>query len=182
MQAINIKNTITLNQAYKNSGLIRGLSIKPGKRKRIQDLLRVNPKLKSKNPVRLLGEEVIAFNVVANERSPVNMLKPNSSPPKSHSCAGKDKKVKENNVKKVDETKQLGTKIKTEWKSTIPQMKCKKNPPELSQEPFKKPQSCLGMQILKSVQVFHALGIKGDQKPGFSSFRVLNNSRKPKGF
>lgn len=57
----------------------------------------------------------------------------------------------------------------------------KKNQPELTQETFQKPRSSLGMHMLESVQVFHALGKKSDKRTELSSSWALGNSSNPKG-
>uniref|UniRef100_A0A8C7A1N4 Chromosome 2 open reading frame 78 n=1 Tax=Neovison vison TaxID=452646 RepID=A0A8C7A1N4_NEOVI len=118
-------------------------------------------KIQAKNPECLLGEEVIICNVADGDRAPVNRAKhPNSksqkaassrtSKTKSHGQE-KTKRTRENNPKKAEESKQSGNKVKAEEKPTIPKGKRKKNQPELSQESFKKPRSCLGMHMLESV-------------------------------
>ncbi|XP_047378933.1 uncharacterized protein C2orf78-like [Sciurus carolinensis] len=88
----------------------------------------------------------------------------------------KPKRSRENNSKKAKDSKQAGNKVKTEEKPMVPKEKRKRNQPELSQETFKKPRSYLGMHMLESVQVFHALGKKNDKNPGLSSSRALGNS------
>uniref|UniRef100_A0A8C9NTZ4 DUF4629 domain-containing protein n=1 Tax=Spermophilus dauricus TaxID=99837 RepID=A0A8C9NTZ4_SPEDA len=88
----------------------------------------------------------------------------------------KTKRTRENNSRKAEERKQPGNKVKMEEKPTVSKMKQKRNQPELCQETFKKPRSCLGMHMLESVQVFHALGKKNDKKTGLSSSRALGNS------
>ncbi|XP_047378934.1 uncharacterized protein C2orf78-like [Sciurus carolinensis] len=88
----------------------------------------------------------------------------------------KPKRSTENRFKKAEDSKQAGNKVKTEEKPMVPKAKRKRNQPELSQETFKKPRSYLGMHMLESVQVFHALGKKNDKNPGLSSSRALGNS------
>ncbi|KAM5143377.1 LOW QUALITY PROTEIN: uncharacterized protein C2orf78-like [Callospermophilus lateralis] len=88
----------------------------------------------------------------------------------------KTKRTREENSRKAQEKKQPGNKVKAEEKPTVPKMKRKRNQPELCQEAFKKPRSCLGMHMLESVQVFHALGKKNDKKTGLSSSRPPGNS------
>uniref|UniRef100_A0A8C6AEC1 DUF4629 domain-containing protein n=1 Tax=Marmota marmota marmota TaxID=9994 RepID=A0A8C6AEC1_MARMA len=88
----------------------------------------------------------------------------------------KTKRTRENNSRKAEEKKKPGNKVKAEEKPTVPKMKRKRNQPELCQETFKKPRSCLGMHMLESVQVFHALGKKNDKKTGLSSSRGPGNS------
>lgn len=133
---------------------------------------------------------MVICDAVDSDRAPVNTAKHSNS--KSQKAASsrtskakshgqeKTKRTRENNPKKAEESKQSGNKIKAEEKPTIPKMKRKKNQPELSQETFKKPRSCLGMHMLESVQVFHALGKKSDKKTGLSSSRALVSSSNPK--
>ncbi|XP_076689669.2 uncharacterized protein C2orf78-like [Callospermophilus lateralis] len=88
----------------------------------------------------------------------------------------KTKRTRENSSRKAQERKQPGNKVKAEEKPTLPKPKGKRNQPDLCQEAFKKPRSCLGMHMLESVQVFHALGKKNDKKTGLSSSRAPGNS------
>ncbi|XP_066888259.1 uncharacterized protein C2orf78-like [Kogia breviceps] len=80
----------------------------------------------------------------------------------------------------MSENKKSGNKVKAEEKPTIPKTKRKKHQTELTQESFKKTRTPLGMRMLESVTVFHALGKKNDKKTGLSSCRVLGNSINPK--
>eukprot|EP00069_Balaena_mysticetus_P015574 bmy_22537T0 len=96
---------------------------------------------------------------------------------KSH---GQEKTKRTRGRNKAEENKQSGNKVKAEEKPTIPETKRKKHQIELLQESFKKPRTSLGMRMLESVKVFHALGKKNDQKTGLSSCRVLGNSSNPK--
>uniref|UniRef100_A0A8C6AB86 DUF4629 domain-containing protein n=1 Tax=Marmota marmota marmota TaxID=9994 RepID=A0A8C6AB86_MARMA len=64
----------------------------------------------------------------------------------------KTKRTRENNSRKAEEKKKPGNKVKAEEKPTVPKMKRKRNQPELCQETFKKPRSCLGMHMLESPQ------------------------------
>ncbi|XP_045834752.1 uncharacterized protein C2orf78 homolog [Meles meles] len=143
-------------------------------------------KIQAKNPECLLGEEVVICNVADGDRAPANRSKHSNSKSQKAASSGtsktkshgqeKTKRTRENNPKKAEESKQSGNKVKAEEKPTIPKGKRKKNQPELSQESFKKPRSCLGMHMLESVQVFHALGKKSDKKTGLSSSRALVSS------
>ncbi|GAB1291964.1 Predicted gene 5114 [Apodemus speciosus] len=54
----------------------------------------------------------------------------------------------ENNSKKTEELKQSRNRVKAEEKPTVPKTKRKRNPPELSQNNFKKPRTHLGMHML----------------------------------
>uniref|UniRef100_A0A8D2DNC2 DUF4629 domain-containing protein n=1 Tax=Sciurus vulgaris TaxID=55149 RepID=A0A8D2DNC2_SCIVU len=119
-------------------------------------------------------------------RAPVNTAKHSNSkakkaaPSRNSKAKGhgqeKPKRSRENSFKKAEDSKQAGNKVKTEEKPMVPKAKRKRNLPELSQEIFKKPRSYLGMHMLESVQVFHALGKKNDKNPGLSSSRALGNS------
>ncbi|KAI0568468.1 DUF4629 domain-containing protein, partial [Pyrenophora tritici-repentis] len=97
--------------------------------------------------------------------------------PSRHSRARKQGQERpsgpENNSKKTQELKQSRNRVKAEEKPTIPKTKRKRNPPELSQNSFKKPRTNLAMHMLESVQVFHPLGKKSEKKTGISSFRGL---------
>ncbi|XP_037383532.1 uncharacterized protein C2orf78 isoform X1 [Talpa occidentalis] len=184
---------INLNQQQEKSSVIKGPSDNAKKNKhKASEPISGAPKAKihAKNPECLLGEEVVICSAAVSNRAPVNTAKHSNSKPqkaassriskaKSHGQE-KTKRTRENNSKKAEENKQAGNKVKAEEKPTIPKMKRKKNQPDLSQEAFKKPRSCLGMHMLESVQVFHALGKKSDKKTGFSSSRALGNSRNPK--
>ncbi|XP_021091647.2 uncharacterized protein C2orf78 homolog isoform X2 [Mesocricetus auratus] len=87
----------------------------------------------------------------------------------------KTKKTRENKTKKKGELKPSCPRVKAEEKPTISKTKRTRNPPELSQDNFKKPRTHLGMHMLESVQVFHPLGKKSDKKMGISSSRALLN-------
>jgi hypothetical protein len=89
------------------------------------------------------------------------------------------KKIRDNISNKTEETKQTRNKRKSE-KTIIPKAKRNRNQSEFSQENFTKPQSSLGMHLLESVQVFHALG-KKNKNIGPSSGQALGNSSNPKG-
>lgn len=121
---------------------------------------------------------MIIGTVAAMDRAPVNMDKHFTSFRPTETSPGvtgrKRWEVRENNSKKADESRQLGTKVEIESKSVIPHTKRKTNPCELSQETLKKPRSCLGMQV------GHAQWIKTDSNPGLSSSKVLGNSKEAK--
>ncbi|XP_055002472.1 uncharacterized protein C2orf78-like [Sorex araneus] len=193
LQVMNTTDTITLNQVHKNLSGTKGPSYPNRKNKnKASEPLEGEPKAKIplKDRERLPGEEVIVCNAADGDRCPVTMAKQNSKPQKAASSRisktkshgqEKTKKARENS-KKVEESKQPGNKVLAEEMPTITGMKCKKSEPEVCQEAFKKPRSCLGVHMLESVQVFHALGKKSAQKPGFSSSQVLASSKKPKDF
>ncbi|XP_070332232.1 uncharacterized protein C2orf78 homolog [Odocoileus virginianus] len=179
------------NQVQEKPNVIKVPSDQPRKKKhKASESVSDAPKAKiqPKNPECLLGEEVITCNAAVGDKAPVNTVKqPNSkaqkaasgrvNKAKSHEQA-KTKRTREN--KKPEENKPPRNKVKAEEKPSIPKMKRKKNQPDFSQENFKKPRSCLGMHMLESVQVFHALGKRSDKKIGLNSSRVLGNSSNPK--
>ncbi|XP_008843118.2 uncharacterized protein C2orf78-like [Nannospalax galili] len=92
----------------------------------------------------------------------------------------KNKMSRENNTKTTKECKQAKTNVKAEEKPAISKSKRKRNPPELSKDCFKKPRTHLGMHMLESVQVFHALGNKTNRKTGLSSSRAVGNPGRAK--
>ncbi|XP_055982425.1 uncharacterized protein C2orf78-like, partial [Sorex fumeus] len=193
LQVMNTTDIITLNQVQENSSGTKGTSYPTQKDKNeASEPLEGKPKAKIqlKDLECLVGGAGIICDAAVSERCPVTMTKPNSKPPKAASSRisktkshgqEKTKRVRENS-KKAEESKQPGNKVKAEEKPTTAKMKRKKSQPELCQEAFKKPRSCLGMHMLESVQVFHALGKKSDPKPGCSSSRVLGSSKKPSDF
>ncbi|XP_014398126.1 PREDICTED: uncharacterized protein C2orf78 [Myotis brandtii] len=147
-------------------------------------------KIQPESPDGMFVGEVAVSNAAASDRAPENRAKNSNKPQKaapsrtsktkSHGQE-KAKRTRENNPKKTEESKQSGNKVKAEEKPNIPKMKWKKNQPQLTQETFKKPRSSLGMHMLESVQVFHALGKKSDKKTELSSSRALGHSSNPKG-
>uniref|UniRef100_A0A8D0UQ25 DUF4629 domain-containing protein n=1 Tax=Sus scrofa TaxID=9823 RepID=A0A8D0UQ25_PIG len=180
---------IQVNQVQEKSGVLKAPSDRPRKNKhKASEPIDGAPeaKIQPKNPECLLGGEVVICNAVISDGGLENMAKPSNSKPqkaasnriskaRSHGQE-KTKRPRENNSKKAEESKQSGNKVKAEEKPTIPRRKRKKNQPDLSQENFKKPRSCLGMHMLESVQVFHALGKKTDKKIRFASSHALGNS------
>uniref|UniRef100_A0A8D2DQC2 DUF4629 domain-containing protein n=1 Tax=Sciurus vulgaris TaxID=55149 RepID=A0A8D2DQC2_SCIVU len=143
-------------------------------------------KMQAKHTQCLLEGENFSCTDADSHRDPVNrVMHSNSKAQKAASSRNskarghgqkKTKKSRENNSKKAEESKQAGNKVKAEEKPMVPKMKHKRNQPELSQETFKKPRSYLGMHMLESVQVFHALGKKNNKNFGLSSSRALGNS------
>nr|KAF6307647.1 hypothetical protein mMyoMyo1_001834 [Myotis myotis] len=147
-------------------------------------------KIQPESPDGMLVGELAVSNAAASDRAPENRAKNSNKPQKaapSRTSKTKShgqeraKRTRENNPKKTEERKQSGNKVKAEEKPNIPKMKRKKYHPELTQETFKKPRSSLGMHMLESVQVFHALGKKSDKKTELSSSRALGHSSNPKG-
>ncbi|XP_055099834.1 uncharacterized protein C2orf78 [Symphalangus syndactylus] len=182
-------SAIKVNQAQEKSYVIKGHSDQVRKNKhKASEPIQGAPKAKiqPKNPEFPLEGEVVVCSATVSDSASVNKAKHSSDKPhksassrisktKSHGQE-KTKGNRKNSSKKSEESKQSGNKVKVEEKQTIPNRKRKKNQPELSQETFKKPRSSLGMHLLESVQVFHALGKKIDNKTGFSSSRILGSS------
>ncbi|XP_070275209.1 uncharacterized protein C2orf78-like [Myotis yumanensis] len=148
-------------------------------------------KIKPESPDCVFVEEVVPCNVAARGRAPSNMAKHSNSKPQKAAASrtsnteshGQEntKRNQENYSKRAEERKQSGNKVKAEEKPAIPKMKRKKSHPELPQEAIKKPRSGLRVHMLESVQVFHALGKKRDEKADLFSSRALGNSSNPKG-
>ncbi|XP_076961273.1 uncharacterized protein C2orf78-like [Callospermophilus lateralis] len=142
-------------------------------------------KMQPRNLEFTLGGE-ISYRDADSSRAPVHTAKhsiskaqkaasSNNSKAKGHGQE-KTKRTRENNSRKAQERKEPRNKVKAEEKPTLLKLKGKRNQPDLCQEAFKKPRSCLGMHMLESVQVFHALGKKNDKKTGLSSSRAPGNS------
>ncbi|XP_033031007.1 uncharacterized protein C2orf78 [Trachypithecus francoisi] len=182
-------SAIKVNQVQEKSCVIKGHSdqVRENKHKASEPIQGApKAKIQPKNPECLLEGEVVVCSATVSDSASVNKAKHSSNKPhkaassriskaKSHGQE-KTKGNRKNSSKKSEESKQSGNKVKVEEKQTIPNMKRKKNQPELSQEIFKKPRSSLRMHMLESVQVFHALGKKIDKKAGFSSSRTLGSS------
>ncbi|KAI4546879.1 hypothetical protein MJG53_004868 [Ovis ammon polii x Ovis aries] len=184
-------SAVKVNQVQEKPNVIKAPSDQPRKNKhKASESVSDAPKAKiqPKNPECLLGGEVIICNAAVSDKAPVNTARqPNSKAQKAASgrinktkSHGQEKTKRTRENKKAEENKPSGNKVKAEEKPSIPKMKRKKNQPDFSQENFKKPRSCLGMHMLESVQVFHALGKKSDKKTGLNSSRVLGNSSNPK--
>ncbi|XP_059941852.1 uncharacterized protein C2orf78-like, partial [Mesoplodon densirostris] len=186
-RAIHLK----MNQVQEKPSVLKVPSDQPRKNKhKASEPISGAPKAKiqPKNPECLLGGEVVPCNAAVSDRAPVNTAKHSKGKPqktasrkisktKSHE---QEKTTRARGRKKAEENKQSGNKVKAEEKPTIPQMKRKEHQTELIQESFKKPRTSLGMCMLESAKVFHALGEKNDKKTGLSSCRVLGNSSNPK--
>ncbi|XP_059972940.1 uncharacterized protein C2orf78-like [Mesoplodon densirostris] len=182
---------IKVNQVQEKPSVIKDPSDQPGKNKhKASEPISGAPKAKiqPKNPQCLLGGEVVLCNAAVSDRAPVNTAKHSKGKPqkaasrkisktKSH---GQEKTTRTRGRKKAEEKKQSGNKVKAEEKPTIPKTKRKEHQTELIHESIKKPRTSLGMRMLESVKVFHALGKKNDKKTGLSSCRVLGNSSNPK--
>ncbi|KAF6102429.1 hypothetical protein HJG60_001821 [Phyllostomus discolor] len=189
---VKIKNTraLKLNELQENSSVIKALDQARKNKHKASETISGAPKdkIKRESPDCVCLGEVGICNAAASDGAPESTAKhPNSKPQKAASSRnrktkshGQEKNKRNNdNSKKAGESRQSGKKLKTEEKSTIPKMKRKKNQPELTQETFKKPRTHLGMQMLESVQVFHALGKRLDKKTELSSSQVLGSSSKP---
>ncbi|KAK7795893.1 hypothetical protein U0070_009508 [Myodes glareolus] len=87
----------------------------------------------------------------------------------------KTKRTRESNPKTIQELKPSSYSVKEEEKTTISKTKNKRNPPELSNDIFKKIQTHRSMHMLASLQVFHPLGKKNEKKTGISSFQAMLN-------
>ncbi|XP_074077901.1 uncharacterized protein C2orf78 homolog [Macrotis lagotis] len=145
---------------------------------KIPELMTTMPPVKvlSKNPDCLIAGDVSAISgSMVNEFSPLDVVKSVIKSRKAPS--NRTSKVKGPNQEKMEGTgdsrfekvegnEPPGGRAKPEEKLALPKMKRKKNHPELNQEAFKKPRSFLGMHMLESVQVFHALGKKNDKIAG----------------
>ncbi|KAM8784483.1 uncharacterized protein C2orf78-like [Rhynchonycteris naso] len=148
-------------------------------------------KIQPRSPDCVLKGEGGLCKAAASDGAPANTAKDSNCKPQKRASSRlskhngheqeKTKRTKEKNSKKADGCKQAGRKVKAQEKPTIPNMKRRRNQPELIQETFQKPRSSLGMHMLQSVQVFHALGKKIDKKTEISSSRALGNSSNPKG-
>ncbi|XP_007464694.1 PREDICTED: uncharacterized protein C2orf78-like [Lipotes vexillifer] len=182
---------IKANQVQEKPSAIKVPSDQPRKNKhKASEPISDAPKAKiqPKNPECLLGGEVVLCNAAVSDRAPVNTAKDSKGKPqkaasrkisktKSH---GQEKTKRSRGRKRAEENKQSGNKVKAEEEPTIPQTKRKKQQTELLQESFKKPRTSLGMRMLESVKVLHALGKTNGKRTGLSSCRVLGNSSNPK--
>uniref|UniRef100_A0A8C0D781 Chromosome 2 open reading frame 78 n=1 Tax=Balaenoptera musculus TaxID=9771 RepID=A0A8C0D781_BALMU len=145
-------------------------------------------KIQPKNPECLLGGEVVICHAAVSDRAPVNTAKHSQGKPqkaasrkisktKSH---GQEKTKRTRGRNKAEENKQSGNKVKAEEKPAIPNTKRKEHQTELLQQSLRKPRTSLGVRMLESVKVLHALGKKNETKTGLSSCRLLGNSSNPK--
>jgi hypothetical protein len=183
---------IEVNQVQKKSCVRKGPTDQIRKKKdKASEPIDGAPKakLQLQNPQCLLEGEVVVCSAASSDRPLVNTTKHSTSKPLKAASSRTSKakgyrqekiEMSRENNKIAEENKQTGNKVKSEEK-TIPKMKWKRNQPELSQETFKKPRTYLGMHMLQSVQVFHALGKKNDKKIGSSSCQPLGNSSTSKG-
>ncbi|XP_035128431.2 uncharacterized protein C2orf78-like [Callithrix jacchus] len=182
-------SAIKANQVQDNSSIIKGHSdeVRKNKHKAAEPIQGApKAKIQPKKPESLLQGEVAVCSATTSDSTSVSKGKHSSDKPhkatsnrssttKRHGQE-KTRRGRENSSKKSENRKQSGTKVEADKKQAIPNRKRNKNQHELSQETFKKPRTSLGMQMLASVQVFHALGKKTDKKTGFSSSRTLGSS------
>nr|KAF6362594.1 hypothetical protein mPipKuh1_001820 [Pipistrellus kuhlii] len=148
-------------------------------------------KIKPESPDCVFLGEVVLCNAAADGRASGNMAKHSNSKPQKAALSKTNKikspgqentkRNKENYSKRAEERKQSANKVKRQEKSAIPKMKRGKSHFEMPQEAIKKPRSSLGMHMLESVQVFHALGKKTDKKAELSSSWAQGNLSNPKG-
>ncbi|XP_054578314.1 uncharacterized protein C2orf78-like [Eptesicus fuscus] len=195
-KVIKTKDTrgLKLHEVQKKSSVRKARSDQAGKNKhKASEPIGDAPKakIKPKSPDCVFVGEVVHCNGAAGGRAPGNMAAHSNSKSQKASASRtnktkshgqeKNKRNKENYSKRAEERKQSGNKVKAEEKPAIPKMKRKKSHPELPQEAIKKPRSSLGMHMLESVQVFHALGKKSDKKADLSSSRAQGNLSNPRG-
>ena len=182
---------IKVNQVQEKPSVVKVPSDQPRKNKqKASEPISGAPKAKSqpKNPECLLGGEVVLCNAAVSDRAPVNTAKHSQGKPqkaasrkvsktKSH---GQEKTKRTRGRNKAEENKQSGNKVKAEEKPAIPNTKRKEHQTELLQESLQKPRTSLGVRMLESVKVLHALGRKNETKTGLSSCRLLGNASNPK--
>ncbi|XP_058526382.1 uncharacterized protein C2orf78-like [Ochotona princeps] len=144
-------------------------------------------KIPPKTPEHLIEEgEVVDCSNEASHSSPVKEAQQASNKPQKPASSRsrttksqrqvKDTTNKGHNTKRPEHSKHSGDKGKAQDKPPIPKTSRKRNPPALPQETFQKPRSRLGMHMMESVQVFHALGKKTEKKMGHSPTRMLASS------
>ncbi|KAM4803996.1 LOW QUALITY PROTEIN: uncharacterized protein C2orf78-like [Urocitellus parryii] len=182
----NNTRAIMVNQGQEFTSVIKSPSdpVRNNKHK-ASEYLHGTPQAKMQ-PRNLQCSEEVAHRDADSSRGPVHTAKHSISKPQKAASSRnskakghgqeKTKRTRVNNSRKAEERKQPGNKVKAEENPTVPKMKWKWNQPELCQETFKKPQSCLGMHMLELVQFFQALGKQNDKKTGLSSSWALGNS------
>ncbi|KAM9053711.1 uncharacterized protein C2orf78-like [Megaptera novaeangliae] len=182
---------IKVNQVQEKPSVVKVPSDRPRKNKqKASEPISGAPKAKiqPKNPERLLGGEAVICTAAVSDRAPANTAKHSQGKPqkaasrkvsqtKSH---GQEKTKRTRGRNKAEENKQSGNKVKAEDKPAIPNTKRKEHQTELRPESFQKPRTSLGVRMLESVKVLHALGKKNETKTGLSSCRLLGNSSNPK--
>ncbi|KAM9053710.1 uncharacterized protein C2orf78-like [Megaptera novaeangliae] len=182
---------IKVNQVQEKPSVVKVPSDRPRKNKqKASEPISGAPKAKiqPKNPERLLGGEAVICTAAVSDRAPANTAKHSQGKPqkaasgkvsqtKSH---GQEKTKRTRGRNKAEENKQSGNKVKAEDKPAIPNTKRKEHQTELRPESFQKPRTSLGVRMLESVKVLHALGKKNETKTGLASCRLLGNSSNPK--
>ena len=184
-QLLNTLTDIDQDQSCENWRVTSGPSDQVRKNKHKSfELLEGAPQAKIQHQDLVEGEGAVSV-AGASDRAIDNMAKhpegkAPKGPPSKNRRARKQRQERpsgsKNTSKKTEELKQSRNRVKAEEKPTIPKTKRKRNPPELSQNSFKKPRTHLGMHMLESVQVFHPLGKKIEKKTGISSFGGLRTS------
>lgn len=144
-------------------------------------------KIPPKTPEHLIEEgEVVDCDNADSHSSPVKEAQQATNKPHKPASSRsrttksqrqvKDTTTKGQDTKRPGNSKHSGEKGKAQDKPPIPKTSRKRNPPALTQETFQKPRSRLGMHMMESVQVFHALGKKTEKKTGRSPTRMLGSS------
>ena len=184
-QLLNTLTDIDQDQSCENWRVTSGPSDQVRKNKHKSfDLLEGAPQAKIQQQDLVEGEGAVSV-AGASDRAIDNMAKhpegkAPKGPPSKNRRARKQGQERpsgpENTSKKTEELKQSRNRVKAEKEPSIPKTKRKRNPPELSQNSFKKPRTHLAMHMLESVQVFHPLGKKIEKKTGISSFGGLRTS------
>jgi hypothetical protein len=188
IKAHDIRNIKVMEKSSEIKDITNQIKKQDGVTERISEVSKA--KIQHQNPQCLLEGKVVVCSAASSGRSPVNTIKHfHIKPPKATANKAisakdneqeKNKMISENISNKTEESKQTGNKRKSE-KTTIPKEKHKRNLSEFSQQTFNKPRSSLGMHLLESVQVFHALEKKNDKNIGPSSCQALGNSSNTKG-
>ena len=177
-QLLNTLTDIDQDQSCENWRVTSGPSDQVRKNKHKSfELLEGAPQAKIQHQDLVEGEGAVSV-AGASDRAIDNMAKhPEGKapkvPPSKNRRARKHGQERPSGPEKTEELKQSRNRVKAEKEPSIPKTKRKRNPPELSQNSFKKPRTHLAMHMLESVQVFHPLGKKSEKKTGISSFRGL---------
>ena len=177
-QLLNTLTDIDQDQSCENWRVTSGPSDQVRKNKHKSfELLEGAPQAKIQHQDLVEGEGAVSV-AGASDRAIDNMAKhPEGKapkvPPSKNRRARKHGQERPSGPEKTEELKQSRNRVKAEKEPSIPKTKRKRNPPELSQNSFKKPRTNLAMHMLESVQVFHPLGKKTEKKTGISSFRDL---------
>ncbi|XP_034345621.2 uncharacterized protein C2orf78 homolog [Arvicanthis niloticus] len=183
-QLLNTLTNIEQDQACENWSILSGPLDQVMKNKhKSSELLEEAPPAKIQHQDLVEGEWAVCV-AGASDRATETMEKnqkgkaPKVAPSKNRKVRkqGQERPSGPGNIsKKTEDLKLSRNRVKGEEKPTIPKTKRKRNPPELSQNSFKKPRTNLGMHMLESVQVFHPLGKKNEKTAGISSFGGLRS-------